>query len=381
MASSSVVRWLELAPLLGALGCGSEPRPAPARSAPAAKIEIPAAESTREPVLAEEAAPPALAEVREPENVACRLKETAWSTEELRLKDGGAVFGRAIAAPTSMVMPAGEPRAPVAVLDDAQLVVRAVVPKNVKLHARSAITLKGFLIPKAETALAWSGGKSGSLALGVNAKGVLAWPETVIDDVACDSVGLNVAQYSARDSVTKQAKLPEKDVLREGVELAEVAGGPFVARLSQGQSVELVAAKGNYQKILIDHWQFVVFGWVQKSDLGPHMTGAGYGSGRGLMGVRHVRGIGGRRCARDLTLVVEVGSERAKVGLLKRDTIFQTTEPDAGSEPQGPPGRKGREPRFIQVTMPNVRWLALVEGARLLVPEPELKECTAQAQP
>lgn len=373
--------WLCGVALLAGACTPAEPAPPP--KAPPAKLEIPVATAGAEatPEVAE-APPPALAEVREPDQVACRVVEQAWSYDSLRLKDGGAVFAKVYGAPTALALPAGAPGAGTAVLDDKSVLVRGVVAKDdVKLRMRQALALRGFLAPKPRLELIWSGGGDGKLRVGVDASSDLTWPERVEDDVACDKLSLNVNDFDPRLLVTKQAKHPEREIARDGAELAETRGGDAVARLRDGRRVELVQAQGKHSRILVDEPRYVLFGWVASADLRQPGAGLGYGTGYGRLGGRHVSRRGGRVCARDLTLVAELGQERAVVGVLRKDARFVVEEAPALAAPE-PTARKPRhERRFLPISLPLTRWLSLLEGARLLVPEEEFKECDPPPAP
>lgn len=364
-------------------GCAAlEPPPEP--KAPPPKVEIPAATDKSEPMppLVDEA--PVLPEVREPADVACRIVESGWSYPTLRLKDGGAVFAKITSAPTSLAFASGEPRAAIAVFDDANVLLRGVVAhEDIRIYTRAATALRGFLIPKKHTVLAWIGGGGGKLRVGVDAKDDLVPPTLVDEGLGCDKLGLNVQDFEARDQVTKQAKLPEREIAREGAELALTRGGDAVARLRDGVRVELVLAQGKHSKILRDHHQYVLFGWVASADLRPPQLGAGYGTGHGRLAGRYVGKRGARKCARDLTLIAEVGSERAIVGVLRQGAPFLAESlPKEQAESAGPPPRsRRRELSLVPISLPLTRWLEPVEGARVLVLEEEFKDCDPPPAP
>jgi len=363
------------------LGCAPEPTAAPPPRAPA-KLEIersPSAAATEAPVAAP--APPAMAELGEPADVACRVKELAWSTDALRLRDGGPVYAKVIAAPTTLLLPSGEPRAPMAVFEDAQVVLRAIVPRDVRLYLRAPTALRRFVIPKAQTSLDWTGGKSGSLVLGVSTQGVLSSPDPVSDDVACDTIGANPSDYAARAAVTPKKKLPEKDVVPGGADLSDSPGGAALARLEGNGVVEVVQVKGAHTKVMIDDHAFVVFGWVASSDLVKHAPAISGSAGTGPPGVGWGSKLGGKGCARDLTLVARVGEESAKVGVLKSGSSFVLKAGESLPDPEASPRAKALRSRFVAVTLPDVPWLRMVEGAQLLFLASELETCAERSKP
>lgn len=352
------------------------PPPPPAPT----KIEIPGPTASTDPDPSPAVAAPVVPEVREPANAACRIAEKAWSVGALRLTEGGASFGQAVSAPTTLVLPAGQPRAPTAVLEDAMVIVRARIdPSDARVFPRTRITLGGYLVTKPNVSFQWLGGAAGRLRLGVDATAVLSEPQRVEADVSCDALGLNTSQFTARDLITQRTNLPEKRVARDGVGLALERGGAAVARLKAGGRVEIVEVHGADSKILYDGDGYFVFGWVPSADLHLPPVGIGHGIGLGRLGRRYSSSHRGRTCARDLSLLIEVGSERALVGTVKKGASFLLVEEGAPATDGGEPPARGRrtEPRYQRIALPLVRWLLLDDKARLLIPEDEWKECAA----
>lgn len=365
--------WLSLL-LVACAHTAPAPKPEPA----ATKIEIPEPTGSADPEPSQAAAPTGPAEVREPDNPACRIAEKRWTLDALRLTEGGASFTKIESAPGTLVLPAGEPRGPTAVFEDGMVVLRGVIDrKDTRVYPRTSMTLGGFLVPMPRVAFQWLGGSPGRLRLGVDAKAVLAEPSRVDADVSCDALSLNVSEFAARDVITKRTNLQEKSVVQDGAPLAEARGGPALARLKNGTRVAIVEVRGPDTKVLVEGDGYFVFGWVPSADLRWPPLGIGHGIGLGRIGRRYVSARGGRTCARALTLLAEVGSERAVVGTLKKGTALHLVDEAApaadGGEP--PPRGKRAEPRFQRITLPQVRWLVLEEKARLLIPEDEWKEC------
>lgn len=344
----------------------SEPRPT--------KIEIPPATASAEPETSVDAAP-TLPEVREPGSVACRIVEARWSLSNLRIRQGGSAFASVTNAPVTLVMPAGAPAEPTAVFDDGQLIVKGFVREaDFTLRARKAHALGGFLVPKSTSSLKWVSGAAGSLEVGLDASKLLVSPELVADRLPCELIGLNAAEYVARDLVTRRKNLPERDVVRDGADLSVEREGTPSARLRQQSAVEVVEVRGTHTRILADLPSFVLFGWVASADLGPRRGGGGYGSGVGRLSSRYSSARGNRKCARDLTLIAAVGGERAKIGVIRQGTLFNSHETPAAPADADPPRRRERM-TFVQVSIPQARWLKLAEEAQLFVPESELREC------
>ena len=372
-------RGIALAAL--ALGC-ARPEPAPPPKTALPKVEIPEAVATSEPEPLTTEPPVALAEVTEPKQVACRIAEAGWAAASLRLRAGGVVFAKVTNAPTTLVVPAGAPAAATAVLDDQQVLVKGIVDKDeLRFHPRVALVFAQFLIPKPRVKLAWLSSAAGKLRFGIDTG--LRSPERAEDDLPCEKLGLNLADFDARAMLTKQAKLPEKVAARDDVELSDTRGGPVLARLAAGERVEVVQVQGKHSKILIDASEHLVFGWVASADLAPPGAALGYGTGYGRLGGSHYTLLRGRTCARDLTLIVEIGDERAKVGTLRKGAQFEAQTPPEPADTGEPPPRRGRavEQRFVSVRLLRSRWLSLDEKARLLVPEDEYKECTPPRPP
>ncbi|MFO0570335.1 MAG: hypothetical protein U0263_32130 [Polyangiaceae bacterium] len=364
-----------------ALGCTPATTPEPTRGnaqQPPARIEIAPARSA-EPEASSKPEPPApMAVIREPASVACRIEDRDWSFKALRIRPGGPAFMQAFDGPVKLAIAAGGPGPATAVFDDGHVVVRAVVDeKEVPLHLKAPLALRGFLIPHAHTTLHWVEGQSDKLRIAVDASSAVSWPNPVDDFVACEKLGLEVSDYLARETVTKKGQLPQRSV-KDGAELAEKPGGPAVAKLAAEVAVEVVGSRGAHSKILIAEGAYVIFGWVKTKDLGSQVAAAGYGygSGRGARGVKiHSPGA---TCARDLTLVVELSGERVEVGRVRKGTSYHLNT-DASAE--RPERGKSREPSFSEITLYTTGWLELAKDAHLFVPNAELAECDAAPKP
>jgi hypothetical protein len=358
-------------------GCAARgPAPAPSGEAGPTRIEIPpAAAASAGAETSPLDAVPTLPVVHEPASVACRIVEKQWSLSNLLIRQGGPAFASVTNAPVTLVMPAGAPAAPTAVFDDGQLIVRGFAREaDVTMRAARAHALAGIVVPKPSAVLTWLGGAVGSLEVGVDASELLVSPELVADHMPCERVGLNAAGYSARELVTPRKNLPEREVTRAGAELSVERESTASARLRQGVTVEVVEVRGLHTRILVDSQSFVLFGWVASADLGPRRSGTGYGIGLGRLGSRSSSARGNRKCVRDLTLVAEVGGERAKVGVIRKATLFSSLEPPAAPPGADPPGRRERM-ALVQVSVPQARWLKLADDAKILVPLSELSDC------
>ncbi len=371
--------------VLAMLACTPALEPASGAPPPRAKLEIPPPVPSEAPQPEAPAAVAGTPEIREPESPACRIPEPSWSFDALRLAEDGVVFAGVSRAPTTVVLPSGEPRAATAVFDDTQVLLRAIVnPNELALFAGEAAALRGFLVPKPSTRLRWSGGHPGALRVGVEAKSVLAWPALVEDELGCEKIALNKASFVARELVTKRAQLPERIVTRSGAELSVAPGDAAVAGLRDRLRVEVVQTEGTQSRVLIEDPSFSAFGWVHSADLGP----APLLNGHGRLGGSH-RTIapsirGGRSCLHDLSLFGEIGEERARIGVLRKGSPFFVEAPRTEPEPDtgAPPARGAyRATRYVSIRIPRARWLTLGEGARLLVPEDEYRECDVKAPP
>ncbi len=357
-------------------GCAARgPAPAPSGEPGPTKIEIPLPAASAGAETSPVDAVPTLPVVHEPASVACRIVEKQWSLSSLLIRQGGPAFASVTNAPVTLVMPAGAPAAPTAVFDDGQLIVRGFAREaDVTLRAAKAHALAGILVPKSSAALTWVGGAAGSLDVGLDASKLLESPELVTDRLACELIVLNAVEYSAREHVTRRKNLTERDVARAGAELSAERAGTASARLRQGIGVEVVEVRGLHTRILVDASSFVLFGWVASADLGPRRGGSGYGIGLGRFGSRSSSARGNRKCARDLTLVAEAGGARAKIGIIRKGTFFNSLEPPAAPPGADPPGRQERM-ALVQVSVPQARWLKLADDAQLLVPLSELSDC------
>ncbi|MBK7579584.1 MAG: hypothetical protein IPI67_05185 [Myxococcales bacterium] len=358
----------------------------PAHRAPVGpRLEIPAAASAGPPAPAAPAPSQALPEVLEPAATACRFNAKSWGFESLRLADGETGFATAYAAPVEIFVPPGAPHTSVAVIDDGEVVLKGVVPAGeLLLYAKKATALGGFLVPKFHVPLRWMGGAAGKLRVGVDAKSRLASPEVVEDDIACAELDLLAASFSARELITKRAHLPEKLVLRQGAALTTAIGETPPASLLSGLRAEVLETQRGSSRILIDAASFILFGWVDSADLGPAPPVNQFGRLGGRHRTRLPMISGGQTCARDLSLIAEVGEVRSRVGSLRAGTRFQPlfAPPEPMDETGAPPPRRSqRRARVVAVQLPRTRWLRLAEGARLSVLEDELRECERAPDP
>ena len=347
------------------------PAPAPAPPEPVA-VEHPPAEPEAE--AAAEPDPP-LPEIREPAAVACRLTAEDWSFEKLRTTRKGTAFARAREAPTTLVLPVTErAESATAVLDDGQVAVRALVDaEDLRLYVRPQATggpvlLLGIVAPTSDGTLDWvSGARDAGAGVAIDAGPFVLSPNPVVDTVACDRLALVPAELDVRGLITKQRKLPKLWTAQSGVPIRRDPKAEPAAELAGGVEVEILEARGKLTRILYETPWFLVVGWVPSKDLTRTPgAGFGYGGGRGAYG-RKLSSFRGDSCAQDLPLIVEVGSERTRVGTIRAKSSFRL--------PSDPP-KPGRRPSFVPIELPRQTWLELVPPARFVVSADELERCS-----
>ncbi len=315
-----------------------------------------------------EAPAPPLAEVHEPAEVACRIGGKDWFENKLRLSVGGAPFASVTGAPATLVMPIqAKPSPAVAVMDDGNIVVRAVLSTDdIRLYAKQPVALLGILTPAARTVLDWISAAAGSVRVAVHTTDVLVTPDPVVDDLKCDRLSIVEADYDARKSITARKQLTKRSTKREGVPIAITRGGASVATFAQDIEVELLEIRGGQTRVLADQHDYLISGWVASADLGPAGLmgiGAGYGTGRGRYGAKMYSYY--TRCPDEVELVVDTGSERARVGAIHKGTPFLIA-PAAEGEDKG---------ELRQVTLPQSPWIVLEKKGSWLVDSQTLATC------
>ena len=132
--------------------------PQPPIDVPSAKVAEPKPEM---PPIVTQTPVQEVAEVREPDAVACRVASASWSAYHLRLSESGEHFASVARAPATVVFAAtSNPQQAIAVMDDGKVLLRLVLQvKETKLFTKAVTSLGGFLIPEASKSLTWLGGK------------------------------------------------------------------------------------------------------------------------------------------------------------------------------------------------------------------------------
>lgn len=355
-----------LTPIAVALvvGCSSSRSPVP----PPTSVLVPIATAPDAPLPAVVEAPAALpAEIREPTEVACRIPGVAWTSDQLRLRPGGPRFARAgrVARATVVLPVVSNPSEAIAVVDDGLVLVRAVLAlEDVYLYAPKPTALLGIVTPARHTELRWTGSTPGSVRVALDTKGVLRSPDPFLADIACTALAIVISDYDARASITRNKQLPKRDVITDGAALAPAPRATPVAELHAGIEVELVETRGAEARILTEHRSLVVSGWVSRKDLGPAARRR-YSSGYGRLDERNYKfnSPSLMHCPSALSLFVELGAERVKVGVIHENSGFRVLEDQAEAE------------AWREIELPESRWLVMEKNARLLVEAVQLRAC------
>lgn len=345
--------------------------PAPAPAPASVPVEPPRAPATPEP---EPSAAP-LPEIREPGAVACRITADSWSLSKLRTRRSGPVFAEVRAAPAAVVLPVTErAEAATAVLDDGQVVVRALVDvEDLELYplpqttSRGPVALLGIVVPQAQGAMGWVSGASGArVGVSIDASSIVVSPSPVVDTVACDQLTLVPEEFDVRALFTKKKNLPTRWLARDGVPIQRNLKAEPAAELGGQVEVEVLEVRGALTLILYETPTFLVLGWVPSKDLTTTAgAGVGYGTGRGSY-ARPFSSFRGDRCDGDLPLIVELGTERTIVGMIRAKSSFRIME--QADTPR-------RRSDFVAVELPVQPWLRPVPPARFVVSAGELARC------
>jgi hypothetical protein len=350
------------------------PAPAPARgAAPApAPVIVSAPPAPAEPPEPEAEPAPSLPEIVEPTPAACRLSADDWSLRDLRLSVGGGRFAWAVHAAGSIVLPVTrEPREVVAVFGRGtiRLVARA---DEVPLYTKAPRALLGIVTPDADAALGLRAAAPDSVQVEFGASVVLVRPDPVTDTLRCSELGIVPAKFDARASITKRKNLPKRWAAHEGVAIAATRGGSEVAAFGDAIEVGVLETRGGLARVLAEGPDFVVSGWVATRDLtNTRYVGAGYGRGVGELGAFQAAYTQLPSCVHALTLIGELGDERAIIGKIPMGSSYQLVD---APEDEDPRARKDPN-RLVQVELPFSVWLRLEKNARLLVPAAELETC------
>jgi hypothetical protein len=355
------MRLLGLLGILGLVfGCSGQPAPVAAQ---APTVALPA-EAESEPTTSAAEAPEPSNEIVEPTNVACRIVEKAWNQSKLHLRANAPSFGSLYAAPSTLLLPTGDkPTEAIAVIDDGNILLRAVIlDEEVRFFMPKPTALLGLVTPESDTALSWVSTKPDTVRVGIEVEELLT-PDPFEADLSCANVGLVESEYDARASITKQKKLQKRLTARDDVEIFATQKGRASGTLKGGIEVELLATKGADARILIEGHGYFVSGWVARKDLvtGVGVLGAGYGRGAGY-------GSGAGRlsnmlsCPSDVDLYVEQGTDRMKVGLLHKGALFYLQDEEA-------------QAKFVAFRVPATNWLSMDKSARLVLEAASIQSC------
>lgn len=294
------------------------------------------------------------------------------------------MFAEARAAPASVLLPVTDKAEyATAVLDDGQVVIRAVVESadlpifaSAPIAGKGPTTLLGVVVPRAGAVMRWEAAAGDRATVSIRALPVVREPAPVADQVACESIGVVPIDFDARAWITKRAKLPTRWVAGAGASLQQDLRAKPAAVLAAGVEVELLEVKGKMSRILCEAPSVLATGWVPSVDLTSQAQGAyGYGTGRGTFG-RTVARFHGDTCSRDLPIVAEMGEQRARVGLVRAGTSFRIVAHGAADshDAVAPPSEPA--PRWVRVELPLQTWLLLDPAARIVVAADDLARCS-----
>lgn len=310
------------------------------------------------------------------DGVACTLDARdldVW----LRFAPHGLPFAEAVGAPASLSFAAHAPLRAQLSLDDGRIRVRGYVDTGgVALHPRRPLWFDGFMVPLPPADLAVVSARPGRLGVEYHrpARGPLAvWPASVRAIARCADVSAQPASTEHWMDFGWFGAESARIAAHRPIALASHARAPAVATLRalRPLAVQVLARRGTRARIAIAEPSDLIIGWVAASALlargsagtpgtiGTIGSGTGTGTGQGFGGLVIAR------CPHPLPLIAARGVHRRTVG-----------EVHAGVSLVLDSKRDGR----VEVD-PEVRFLALAPGARLLVDAAQLRDCVVRRPP
>jgi hypothetical protein len=201
-----------------------------------------------------------------------------------------------------------------------------------------AIAVGGFLVPTAETRLAWKATAPNSITVAVptDAETEPA-PDAHLDAVglACDAVALDPAGFDARTAAPRSVN-ERNGVLRSGrpVSLSLTPGGKPIATwhiaLAEDAGVAVVAARAGSMLVRREQQKSIQFGWVRAADVTivpDRDISESFSNGDYIVDPWQpppVRAV--VTCPRPLALVAAAGGERRTVGSVAVGTRLSLRE-------------------------------------------------------
>ncbi len=291
----------------------------------------------------------------------CTLEPAPW-TGTLSLSRDGAAFATVSSVTAALSLGAdGEARWAVANIDPRTLSVRGITAAP-RLFLGQPTVLAGFFLPRADAAFEWNAavGMVSTVEIAVNLSPFFATPLSLQEPIACADLTLKPGSYDPR-SLLRAEGLVSEGVVGGEVELHLAPNTPPIAKTKAGVSaaVYLLTPGKDFSRVLIDVDSGFALGWIESRHINRGVRNAT--RLRALRaGVAYDERIS-NQCARDLTLLAEVGGERAAIGSLKAGAAFKAGAPDA-------PGK-------LTTVALDLPWLRLMTGATFSVPSAELAQC------
>ncbi|NUO51841.1 MAG: hypothetical protein HOV80_23575 [Polyangiaceae bacterium] len=350
--------------LLLLLGCGGPPaadmpRPVRTASAPVA---------TAAPTTSVERATPEpgvkMIAIESAGEAACVFESQEW-VGTVHMRADGPAFARIERAPASLSMPLDGKTAHVAVRGKLSVVAIAGSPE---IFLAKPIALAGFIVPFADTSLTVAGPhKTGHLNVALDVSDLFALPSVVSQELDCSALTSVSAGYDA-DAFVRLGDQNNRIAVRAGSELRLDPKGTSVARLSGGAAATLVGSSGASRRVVMSTRSYHAVGWISHDDLDPHTRYASVPRLR--MGAARY-GLGGSpSCKKDITVMAQLGDERAEIGKIALGATFSRIEPQP----------HGLDPEVVAITSPE-GWLRLAPGAALLARAADLEGCRVGSAP
>jgi len=227
-------------------------------------------------------------------------------------------------------------------IEEGGFVVRGHTPASgIVLQPNVPFVLNGFAVPTMYASLAWTQGSAGSIKVLHSTPAELDLLGAKLEgERQCAEVGLEGGSFdaaAARPDLDESKKTAVK-LIEPGqkVDLRLEPKGKPVARISlkEAMLVQVFESAGGMSRVSLPIDTLLVFGWVRSSDLRKAGDMAGYGTGRGSLGVRDPKWevLERLRCEAEVPIWAEAYGERLAMGVIRPNTaieVISRTETEA----------------------------------------------------
>ncbi len=289
---------------------------------------------------------------------ACVFEHEEWAGT-VHIRPDGPAFANIEGAPASLSIPVDGKAARVKIRGRIDLLAVAASPE---IFLAKPIALGGFIVPFAETSLTVAGPhKTGHLNVSLDISDLFELPPVVAQELACSALTGVSADYDAAAFVGLGTQDPMAAMV--GSQLRLEPKGPSAGRLSRAAAATVVGSSGDdVRRVVMTTSSYHAVGWMPRHYLSAETHFGTIGRAR-LLAMRS--GLGGSpTCKKDITVMAQVGDERAEIGRIVAKAHFSRVEPQP----------HGLSPDVVAITSPD-GWLRLAPGAALLVRAADLEGC------